>query len=58
MFGNEIFGLIKKKTENDSVPGSSFASELKKKIMQVILREDPSSKGVVRIPEDGLVSPL
>lgn len=53
VFGNEIFGLIKKKTENDSVPGSSFASEPKKKIMQVILREDPSSKGVVRTPEDG-----
>lgn len=43
VFGNEIFGLIKKKTENDSVPGSSFASELKRKVMQVIPREDPSS---------------
>lgn len=53
VFGNEIFGLIKKKTENYSVPGSSFASESKKKIMQVILREDPSNKGVVRTPEDG-----
>lgn len=54
VFGSGIFGLIRKKTENDSVPGGSFASALKKKIMQMIPRDVPISKGIVRPPEDGL----
>lgn len=52
MFGSITFSFVK--TENDPVLGGSFASGLRKKIMQRIPKEAPMSIGNVRIFADGL----
>lgn len=52
MFGSITFSFVK--TENDPVLGGSFASGLRKKIMQRIPKEAPRSIGNVRISADGL----